>query len=286
MQKLSKRLQAVADFVTPGNRAADIGTDHGFLPIYLVQSGRCPHVIAMDLREGPLERAGEHIAAVHLENCIQVRMSDGMNGLSEGEADSAVIAGMGGLTVIQILEAGQKLLPGLKELILGPQSDIAKVRKWLREHRMYIDKEELVFESGKFYPVLHVIMEYPEMGEAWLQNRENVKQVLRNKLSDDERVRRIFDQYGEYLVCGRHPVLSMMLERDMQRENVILCGLRGSIDTETGCRENRNAQRIQEAEKRAEEIRGVMEIIAKSNEKEKSEIEMFRLNTGVKPSGC
>ena len=61
MQKLSKRLQAAADFVTEGSRVADIGTDHGFLPIYLVQSGKCRRIIAMDIKAGPLERAREHI---------------------------------------------------------------------------------------------------------------------------------------------------------------------------------------------------------------------------------
>lgn len=66
MQKLSKRLQAAADFVTEGSRVADIGTDHGFLPIYLVQSGKCRRIIAMDIKAGPLERAREHIAAAGL----------------------------------------------------------------------------------------------------------------------------------------------------------------------------------------------------------------------------
>lgn len=268
MQKLSKRLQAVADFVTPGNRAADIGTDHGFLPIYLVQSGRCPSVTAMDLREGPLERAREHIAAAGLENSIQLRLSDGMNGLSEGEADCAVIAGMGGLTVIRILEAGKELLPGLKELVLGPQSDIAKVRKWLREHSMYIDKEELVYEAGKFYPVLHVAMDCPDREEEWLRGRADVVRRLGEKLADEERVRSVLDRYGECLVCVGHPVLVRMLERDRDREEEILQRLRENVrqaaDGEAaGCGESRsgNGQRMEEVEQKIEEVRGLMEVM-------------------------
>lgn len=263
MQKLSKRLQAVADFVTPGNRAADIGTDHGFLPIYLVQSGRCPSVTAMDLREGPLERAREHIAAAGLENSIQLRLSDGMNGLSEGEADCAVIAGMGGLTVIRILEAGEKLLPGLKELVLGPQSDIAKVRRWLREHSMYIDKEELVHEAGKFYPVLHVVMGCPDREEERLRGRADVVRRLGEKLADEKRVRSVLDQYGEYLVCAGHPVLVRMLERDREREEEILQRLRENAGEAAGCGESRsgNGQRMEEVEQKIEEVRGLMEVM-------------------------
>lgn len=156
MQKLSKRLQAAADFVSEGNRTADIGTDHGFLPIYLIQSGKCPQAIAMDIRKGPLERAREHIAAAGLGGLIQTRLSDGMQALERGEADSAVITGMGGQTVIHILEEAREILPDLKELVLEPQSDTAKVRRYLREHKMEIDREALVQEAGKFYPVLHV----------------------------------------------------------------------------------------------------------------------------------
>lgn len=165
MQKLSKRLQAAADFVTDGNRAADIGTDHGFLPIYLVQSGKCPRVIAMDIREGPLERAKEHIAAAGLGDVIKTRLSDGMQALGRAEADSVVITGMGGLTVLHILEEASEMVPDLKELVLEPQSDIAKVRRYLREHNMEIDREELVQEAGKFYPILHVIPAKPMQRE-------------------------------------------------------------------------------------------------------------------------
>lgn len=157
VQKLSLRLQAAADFVTHGSRVADVGTDHGHLPIYLIQCGKCPCAVAMDIRQGPLQRAKEHIADAGLCDNIKTRLSDGMQGLLPGEADSIVIAGMGGMTIIQILSASSGLLPDLKELILAPQSDIAKVRRFLRERGLVIDRENLVWEDGKFYPIMHVV---------------------------------------------------------------------------------------------------------------------------------
>lgn len=226
MHKLSKRLQAVADFVTWGSCAADVGTDHGFLPVFLVNSGKCPKVTAMDIRKGPLLRAQEHIAQAQLQKQISTRLSDGLKELSPGEADSIIIAGMGGLTMINILENKMEIVFSSKELVLGPQSDVAKVRMFLREHGMYIDNEDLVFEEGKFYPVLHVVMEKPVGDFCWRRRMERLQAELLEELSGDkERMLHIFDQYGEYPVCSRHPVLFRLLERDREREEGVLRAL-------------------------------------------------------------
>ena len=93
--ELSKRLMAVACLVTPGNRLADVGTDHGYIPIYLIKENRIPHAIAMDVNRGPLLRAQEHIRMEGLEERIETRLSDGMKMLLPTEADTVVIAGMG-----------------------------------------------------------------------------------------------------------------------------------------------------------------------------------------------
>ena len=100
---LSQRMRMVADMVSKGNVLADIGCDHGFVSIYLLENGICPKVIAMDVNEGPLLRAGEHIKERGLSPYIDVRLSDGMEKLLLGEADSILIAGMGGRLVIKIL---------------------------------------------------------------------------------------------------------------------------------------------------------------------------------------
>ncbi|MDE6887396.1 MAG: class I SAM-dependent methyltransferase [Eubacterium sp.] len=289
MQKLSKRLQAAADFVTEGSRVADIGTDHGFLPIYLVQSGKCQRVIAMDIKAGPLERAREHIAAAGLGSSIQTRLSDGLRELGESEADSAVIAGMGGLTVIHILEQGQKQLRQLKELVLEPQSDIAKVRRFLREHKLEIDRETIVQEAGKFYPMMHIPIRHTD-GHTDIKKagvvQENIPQapdmrrmepaagykILLERFGDAARVQEVLDQYGECLVFARrrHPVFMELLERDAKRELTILRelekGQQGPQKLTTHNGRQPAAQRKTQVERRLEEIRALQELCMKKQE--------------------
>ena len=101
--KLSKRLELVASFVPKGSRIADIGTDHGHLPICLVEQGICPGAVAMDVGRGPLGRANAHIREHGLSGVIETRLSDGLARLRPGEADTVVMAGMGGQLVIHIL---------------------------------------------------------------------------------------------------------------------------------------------------------------------------------------
>ena len=157
MIKLSKRMKAVAAMVTSNGILADVGTDHGYVPIALVQRQKIPGAIAMDINKGPLARAKENIAAAHLEDYIQIRLSDGVEELEPGEADSILIAGMGGELIIHILSEGEKVCKKASELILQPQSDIRKVREYLREHQYKIVDEDMVCEDGKYYPMMRAI---------------------------------------------------------------------------------------------------------------------------------
>ena len=104
--QLSLRLQTIADMVTEGGVLADVGCDHGYLPVYLVLNKRITGAIAMDVGKGPLSRAKEHILAYGLEQYIETRLSDGLTALKPGEADTLVIAGMGGPLMEQILKKG------------------------------------------------------------------------------------------------------------------------------------------------------------------------------------
>ena len=155
--ELSKRLYAVAGLVTPGGRLADIGTDHAYVPIYLAQTGSISGAVAMDVNRGPLLRAQEHICENGLESCIAVRLSDGLQKLEAGEADTVLIAGMGGALTIRILEAGSHVLPSVKELILQPQSEIFKVREWLEAYGYIITEEDMVCEDGKYYQMMRAV---------------------------------------------------------------------------------------------------------------------------------
>lgn len=155
--QLSERLLAVAGLVTPGLRLADVGTDHGYIPLWLTEQGVIPGAIAMDVNQGPLERARENIRNHGLEEKIETRLSDGVAALRPGEAESVVIAGMGGCLMIKILEDGAEVLQTVKELVLQPQSDIDQVRRYLYAAGYQITKEKMILEDGKYYPMMHVV---------------------------------------------------------------------------------------------------------------------------------
>lgn len=155
--QLSKRLSAVADFVTPGGCLVDVGTDHGYVPIALLEKKKISSAIAMDVNKGPLERAKEHIAQYHMGDYIETRLSDGLHALQKGEGDSLLIAGMGGGLTVRILSEGEELLSGFQELILEPQSDIDRVRTWLLEHGFFLAQENFIEEDGKYYPILRAV---------------------------------------------------------------------------------------------------------------------------------
>lgn len=187
--ELSARLETVAKMVTKGNRVCDVGCDHGYISIYLVKNDISPFVYAMDVNIGPLERAKEHIVEYGLENQIETILSDGLCSLKERESDALICAGMGGKLVIKILTEGMDKVRKMKELILQPQSEIHFVRAFLREQGFFIDREDMVLEDGKFYPIMHVLVSSKE------KNAENP----------------VFDKFGERLLLDKHPVLLQYL---------------------------------------------------------------------------
>lgn len=151
---LSNRLLAIAEMISPSSKVADIGTDHAYIPIYLCQSGKIASAIAMDIHQGPLQRAKENIRQHQLEDKIETRLSDGLQGLQENEADCLVIAGMGGALTVRILSQKEKLTKAAREIILQPQSEIGKVRQYLAQQGFSIQEERMVKEEGKYYPMM------------------------------------------------------------------------------------------------------------------------------------
>lgn len=140
--------------VSKGRRVADIGCDHGYVSIYLCRRGLCSRVIAMDVRQGPLERARANIKKYGLSDYIETRLSDGTGALEPGEADALVISGMGGRLMIRILEEGFARLGKFPELVLQPQSEIFLVRAFLRQQGIKIIDETMVLDEGKYYTVI------------------------------------------------------------------------------------------------------------------------------------
>lgn len=154
---LSKRLLAVAGMVSAGNRLADIGTDHGYVPIYLVENGIVPSAIAMDVRKGPLEKAMHNIKVHGLEHLIKTRLSDGLDQLAKNEADTVLIAGMGGALMSRILNDGAGVLSDVKELVLQPQSEICDFRHFLHDHGYKIADEQMLTDDGKYYVLFKAV---------------------------------------------------------------------------------------------------------------------------------
>ena len=148
--QLSKRLEAIVKLAGTCHCVADVGTDHGYIPIYMTEHHLTEKAIAMDVNKGPLERAQRNIRAYRMEQQITTRLSDGVAKLKAMEADCVIIAGMGGLLTIRILEAGKEILTTVPTMILQPQSEIGQVRKFLAEHGYRITAEDMVLDEGKY----------------------------------------------------------------------------------------------------------------------------------------
>ena len=220
--ELSKRLQCVAGLVTPGSRVADVGTDHGYLPIWLVEAGVCPGAIAMDVGKGPLERAQVHIREHGLEEEIETRLGDGLERLAPGEADTLVLAGMGGPLMQRILTQGEETARAARELILSPQSDLRAFRQFLYGAGYTVTEEQMLREDGKYYTVMRAVP--GQDPEPWSPAEFG---------------------YGRHLLRQRPPVLREFLEK--KRETCR--NIRESL-----AREAKPSPRRQEVEERLREL--------------------------------
>lgn len=196
--ELSKRLTAVAGLVTEGASVADIGTDHGYVPIYLIKQKIAVKAIAMDINRGPLERARMHIVGHGLKGQIETRLSDGLQKIAVGEVDTIIAAGMGGGLTIKILEEGKDVVAALDALILQPQSEIKRVREYLLKQNLVIEAEDMVEEDAKFYPMMRVRHGTPEPYEEY--------ELL----------------YGKKLLEMRHPILWKYLLREKEIQESIV----------------------------------------------------------------
>ncbi|HCO29012.1 MAG TPA: SAM-dependent methyltransferase [Lachnospiraceae bacterium] len=195
---LSKRMETVALMVTKGNKIADIGTDHGYVPISLVERGIAKSAIAMDVRKGPLSKATQNIKERNLGEKIETRLSNGLEKLREGEVDTVIIAGMGGDLVAKILQEGAFILPSIEELVVQPQSEIYKVRQRLHDLNWKIVEEKMLIEEGKYYTVIKAIGGKEQYEKEW--------EYL----------------YGKQLLEGQDPILEQWLLKEKKTSEELL----------------------------------------------------------------
>ncbi|MBP3593691.1 MAG: SAM-dependent methyltransferase [Lachnospiraceae bacterium] len=207
--QLSERLLAAAGMVTKGNIVADVGCDHAYTSIYLCQAGIAPKVIAMDVNKGPLVGAKAHVEEAGLSENIDIRLSDGLQRLIPGEADTVLLCGMGGLLMIKILSDYPEATASLKELILQPQSEVGEVRAFLHKQGYEITEEHMLKEDGKFYVMMRAVKS--EVPQAYETECDYV--------------------YGKLLLEEKNPVLLEYLDREHRLRADVLTALSGQ-DTE------------------------------------------------------
>ena len=193
--KLSNRLMAVAKQVDRDAKVADIGTDHGYLAVYLTINNISDYVIASDRAKGPLASATQLVELLSLNTKIETRLGDGLDVLQPGEVDTICIAGMGGMTMIDILKAHPEVVKSAKKLILQPQRGASKVRRYLMEIGMKITMEDVAEDDGFYY-----VMMVAEHGKMELTEEEIA--------------------FGPYLLKNSHPLHCDMLtlkRRDLEQ---------------------------------------------------------------------
>lgn len=215
MTKLSDRLETIIALVKPCETAADIGCDHGFTAIRLVESGTAGRAVASDVRPGPLKRAEEHVREAGLSERIDVRRGDGLLTLQPDEAEAVIITGMGGRLMVRLLEEGSDRLGAAKELVLSPHSDVPAVRKAVSALGFRIEEETVVEELGNFYTVMRAV-------------------------PGEEALTPLQEKYGPRLLESRPAAFLEMLrrKRDLCTERLLQIGVPKSERAELARREN------------------------------------------------
>ena len=199
--QLPKRLETIIERMPDAGCLADIGCDHAYVAIEAVRRGRAARALACDVRKGPLQQAAEHILCAELAGKIETRLSDGLEKVAPGEADTVVVAGMGGPLMERIL---QGRLGDFAHFVLSPQSEIPHFRRFLLAEGMQIDEETMLIDEGKYYVIL------------------NVSKCADAAASDSMYVTEEDFLYGGRLLRRLDPVLKSFLEKEKTRYEGIL----------------------------------------------------------------
>lgn len=224
-QKLSRRLSVILAMTPGGKLVADVGTDHGYLPIALVEEGKYEAALAMDINDGPLCRAQANIRGRRLEKRIRTVQSDGLEAIAAGVPetmfprliagmpDTIVIAGMGAALMERIVEKDRAVIEGAKTCLFSPHTDISGFRHFLLDMGFVLMDEEMCEEDGQFYTVF--LCRPPRKQEK--DRASNGKQNLFDPVEE---------AYGSILIRKKSSVLIRYLERDIQKRTDLIKRLR------------------------------------------------------------
>ena len=218
--ELTPRLRTIAELVPHGAAFADIGTDHAYLPVWLLLNGVIHRAVAADINQGPLERARETAKKYSVEDKVDFRLCDGLTSVREGEVSVIAIAGMGGDTIAHIL--GQALWTRNPDvlLILQPMTSQPDLRQWLFENGYCIEKEQIAREGDKLYTIMAVRagkMEELSPAELWVGRQS--RDPLRGDFLDHtaQKIRKALDGHraashlNEGMICRLETVLSEVI---------------------------------------------------------------------------
>lgn len=208
MEKLSERLLSLAKMVPTGAKVADIGTDHAFLPCYLVKKKIVSHAIGIDVNEGPFQIAKRTVEEQRLSSLIEIRLGNGLLPLRPGEVDVAVLAGMGGSAMRDILVQSPEIVAGLNKLIIQPMIGAEAIRYWLHEQGWVIIEEDLIYEDKRVF------------------------QVIGAKKGKGQSLSLMEACYGPLLIRKRHPLLKQIIAKDIMGLQEILMQLAKSQSNE------------------------------------------------------
>lgn len=193
MFKLSRRLESCAKMVTGGAKIVDVGSDHAYLPIWLVANGIVPSGIAVDINEGPLGRARENVGKYNVRDKISVLKSDGLNGVEPGSVDEIIIAGMGGELISKIISEANWVKDLRKNLILQPMKSEKDLREYLHKENFFIKKEVACICKRKVYTTMlvtycgeieNVPVEYPYVGKLPYNMNECAVKYMKSQIKD------------------------------------------------------------------------------------------------------
>lgn len=203
--KLTDRLLKIASLVTKGKKIADIGTDHGYIPVYLLNKGDIDYAILADVNKGPLENARKEVRHNKLLDKTNLRLGSGIEVLEVGEVDEIIIAGMGGILISELLEAKSEVAKSADKLILQPMQAQDELRKYLLNNGYEILNEVLVKEDFRIYEILEV------------------KYTGKNTIVEDE----IYYEVGKNLIENNDPLLKEFLDKKIYKYNSIIEKLEG-----------------------------------------------------------
>lgn len=203
--EVSKRIGCILNLVDNCNVLADIGSDHGYVPIAAIKQGKCNYAIASDINKGPIEKAKKNVIANKLEKKINCRLGGGLTTLKENEADVVVVAGMGGNLIRDIIEERLNVFSKLDYAILQPTQNPEVLRKYLIENGYEIVKEDICYEDNIYYEIIKV----------------KCRKGMSRKVED------IQYEISEKLVYEKHPLLKEYIEFKIMKNKNILEYLNG-----------------------------------------------------------